>query len=133
MRARAAGVAARVALAIAIVQLAICTLRVSSAAADEGFPPQVLPFQSPYLQPFGCYQDLQIFSSLKNGDFDFCRLKLRYSPGRAECLRIIISTCNLVAPGTRTFGPPGGLEGFAERIICPPGPPPPTCPSGYFG
>ena len=82
---------------------------------------------------FGCYQDVQIFRSLKDGEFDFCRLKLRYRPGRAECLRIIISTCNLVAPGTRTLGPPGGLEGFAERIICPPGPPPPTCPSGYFG
>lgn len=105
----------------------------SVARADSELPPAVLPFQSPYLSPFGCYQDVQIFRSLKDGEFDFCRLKLRYTPGRAECLRIIISTCNLVAPGTRSFGPPGGLEGFAERIICPPGPPPPTCPSGYFG
>jgi hypothetical protein len=133
MRARAVLVAALVAPAFAIVLLVVGVLRVVPVAADEGFPPEVLPFQSPYLSPFGCYQDVQIFNSLKDGDFDFCRLKLRYSPGRAECLRIIISTCNLVAPGTRTFGPPGGLEGFAERIICPPGPPPPTCPSGYFG
>ena len=127
------GLVALVAPGGALALLVLCALHVSPGAADEGLPPEVLPFQSPYLQPFGCYQDVQIFNSLKNGDFDFCRLKLRYSPGRAECLRIIISTCNLVAPGIRAPGPPGGLDGFAERIICPPGPPPPTCPSGYFG
>lgn len=109
------------------------TFRPRSAAADSVLPPAVIPYGSPYVSPFGCYQDLQIFRSLKDGEFDFCRLKLRYVPGRAECLRIIVSTCNLVTPGTRAPGPPGGLEGFAERIICPPGPPPPTCPSGYFG
>ncbi|MFN8598834.1 MAG: hypothetical protein U0842_00080 [Candidatus Binatia bacterium] len=124
---RAAALTARLAVTAALAVVA------TRARADEGLPPEVLPFQSPYVSPFGCYQDVQIFRSLKDGEFDFCRLKLRYRPGRAECLRIIISTCNLVAPGTRTFGPPGGLEGFAERIICPPGPPPPTCPSGYFG
>lgn len=119
--------------AVIVVLLAFAAAGAPHAAADTDLPPEVLPFQSPYVSPFGCYQDVQIFRSLKDGEFDFCRLKLRYRPGRAECLRIIISTCNLVAPGTRTFGPPGGLEGFAERIICPPGPPPPTCPSGYFG
>lgn len=134
MRAAGPGVASRRASAVAIaVLVAAVVAPARPAAADSPLPPPVLPFQSPYLQPFGCYQDLQIFRSLKDGEFDFCRLKLRYRPGRAECLRIIISTCNLVAPGTRTHGPPGGLEGFAERIICPPGPPPPTCPSGYFG
>lgn len=120
------------AAAIAVL-LALGAAHAPRSRADTDLPPDVLPFQSPYVSPFGCYQDVQIFRSLKDGEFDFCRLKLRYRPGRAECLRIIISTCNLVAPGTRTFGPPGGLEGFAERIICPPGPPPPTCPSGYFG
>ena len=120
------------ALAAGLVLAAVASL-VRPAGADTDLPPEVLPFQSPYVSPFGCYQDVQIFRSLKDGEFDFCRLKLRYRPGRAECLRIIISTCNLVAPGRRTLGPPGGLEGFAERIICPPGPPPPTCPSGYFG
>ena len=120
--------------AVALLAVSAALAAVATRArADEGLPPEVLPFQSPYVSPFGCYQDVQIFRSLKDGEFDFCRLKLRYRPGRAECLRIIISTCNLVAPGTRTLGPPGGLEGFAERIICPPGPPPPTCPSGYFG
>ena len=124
---RAAALTARLAVTAALAVVA------TRARADEGLPPEVLPFQSPYVSPFGCYQDVQIFRSLKDGEFDFCRLKLRYVPGRAECLRILVSTCNLVAPGTRPLGPPGGLEGFAERIICPPGPPPPTCPSGYFG
>ena len=109
--------------------LVVALLLATSARAE--LPP---PVTEPYVVPFGnCYQEVRIFNSLKDGDFDFCRLKLRYSPGRAECLRIIISTCNLVVPGMRSNGPPGGLEGFGERIICPPGPPPPTCPSGYFG
>lgn len=133
MRGARSGSATSRARAAAVVALLSVVGVVSGVDADEALPPSVLPFQSPYVSPFGCYQDLQIFRSLKDGEFDFCRLKLRYRPGRAECLRIIISTCNLVSPGTRAFGPPGGLEGFAERIICPPGPPPPTCPSGYFG
>ncbi|MBY0276549.1 hypothetical protein K2Z84_14500 [Candidatus Binatia bacterium] len=129
---RVAG-ASLAAASLAIVASTIAAAVPDAALADEGLPPSVLPFQSPDASPFGCYQDVQIFRSLKDGEFDFCRLRLRYAPGRAECLRIIISTCNLVTPGRRALGPPGGLEGFAERIICPPGPPPPTCPSGYFG
>lgn len=110
----------------AVLTLALATV----ARADLPVPPLTVPFFPGY---GNCYQDLAVFNSLKHGDFDYCRLKLRYRPGRAECLRIIISTCNLVIPGTRSKGPPGGLEGYAERIVCPPGPPPPTCPSGYFG
>jgi hypothetical protein len=99
------------------------------ARADLPPPPAVAPFWVPFNT---CYQDVEIFRSLKYGDFDFCRLTLRYVPGRAECLRIIISTCNLVVPGTRSRGTPGGLDGYGERIICPPGPPPPACPPGYW-
>ena len=113
-----------------LLEIPVAALLLLGSGAAAELPPPVL---APYLSPFGCYQDVQIFNSLQYGDFDFCRLKLRYRPGRAECLRIIISTCNLVFPGTRRVGPPGGLEGYSERIICPPGPPPPTCPSGYFG
>jgi len=130
---RPAGASSAAAAAALAVLLAGSVPAVRTAGADSGVPPEVIPFGSPYVSPFGCYQDVQIFRSLKDGEFDFCRLRLRYVPGRAECLRIIISTCNLVAPGMRPLGPPGGLEGYAERIICPPGPPPPTCPSGYFG
>jgi len=110
---------------------AVLTLLLAATPGRADLPPPVV---APFYVPFDtCYREVQIFRSLKHGDFDFCRLKLRYQPGRAECLRIVISTCNLVAPGTRRLGPPGGLEGFGERIICPPGPPPPTCPSGFFG
>jgi hypothetical protein len=120
--------AGRLPRAAAAAAAALVLLLASGASA--WLPPQVV---APYSPSFGCYQDVQIFSSLKYGDFDFCRLKLRYRPGRPECLRIMVSTCNLVVPGKRSPGPPGGLEGYAERIVCPPGPPPPTCPSGYFG
>jgi hypothetical protein len=116
---------------LALVSAALTGVLLLVAAARGDLPPPVV---APYFAPLGiCYQDVAIFNSLKHGNFDFCRLKLRYRPGRAECLRILISTCNLVVPGTRSKGPPGGLEGYAERIVCPPGPPPPTCPSGYFG
>ncbi|HEY8517883.1 MAG TPA: hypothetical protein VIS07_20420 [Candidatus Binatia bacterium] len=105
-------------------------LLLAASAARADLPP---PPTEPLIGPFNfCYQSVEIFRSLKHGDFDFCRLRLRYTPGRAECLRIIISSCNLVVPGHRSRGVPGGLDGFAERIICPPGPPPPTCPSGYW-
>jgi len=114
-----------------LLRLSVFALALLLASPAVAWMPP--PVVEPYVSPFNCYPDVQIFNSLQYGDFDFCRLKLRYQPGRAECLRIIISTCNLVTPGTRSMGPPGGLEGFGERIVCPPGPPPPTCPSGYFG
>ncbi|MEW6271223.1 MAG: hypothetical protein AB1689_18230 [Thermodesulfobacteriota bacterium] len=100
-----------------------------AATARAELPPPTAPLFVPWN---ACYQSVEIFRSLKHGEFDFCRLRLRYTPGRAECLRIIISTCNLVVPGTRSRGTPGGLDGYGERIICPPGPPPPTCPPGYW-
>lgn len=113
----------------AVVAVALVPLAATQARADRLLPPVTAPY---FVPGNTCYNEVEIFRSLKYGDFDYCRLKLRYRPGRAECLRIIISTCNLVAPGKRRFGPPGGIEGFGERTICPPGPPPPTCPSGFF-
>jgi hypothetical protein len=82
-----------------------------------------------------CEEELFVFRSLKYGEFDYCRLHLRYRPGTADCLRIVAPTCNVLSPGQppRTFSGRADwvLTGRAERIICPPGPPPPTCPAGF--
>jgi len=98
-----------------------------AAAFEDAVPPFVLPYV--------CPEELYVFSSLEHGDFDYCRLKLRYQPGSADCLRIVAPTCNVVTPGqpARRFNGRSDwlLAGRAERIVCPPGPPPPTCPAGF--
>jgi hypothetical protein len=85
--------------------------------------------------PPACEEELFIFRSLRYGEFDYCKLHLRYRPGTADCLRIVAPTCNVLAPGQppRTFNGWADwlLAGRAERIICPPGPPPPSCPAGF--
>jgi hypothetical protein len=80
---------------------------------------------------YGCYEEAEIFHSLKYGDFDFCRGHLRYTPGAFDCLRIVASTCNVWWPERRHWEWRRGLAGTSERIVCPPGPPPPTCPPGF--
>jgi hypothetical protein len=85
--------------------------------------------QFPSLYPF-CNEQVQIFSSLKHGDFDYCRLRLRYVPGSLECLRIVALACNGWLPEGQSWALRQGRDGFAQRIVCPPGPPPPSCPAG---
>jgi hypothetical protein len=98
--------------------------------------------EEPSLDPFGldaylCDEEVFVFRSLRYGDFDYCRLHLRYHPGKVDCLRILAPTCNVLQPGKphRTFLGPEDflLAGQAERIVCPPGPPPPSCPAGFPG
>lgn len=84
---------------------------------------------------FPCRGEVAIFSSLKHGSFDYCRQHLRYVSGSFDCLRIIVPTCNVFPSGQ------AGLvirseedrirAGHAERIVCPDGPPPPTCPGTF--
>jgi hypothetical protein len=82
-----------------------------------------------------CPPRLLTFRSLKHGEFDYCRMHLRYRPGTYDCLRIVAPTCNFVVDGRRrpglTLGSGSELFGTAERIVCPPGPPAPSCPAGY--
>ena len=98
--------------------LPLLALLVVGARAEELCPPHYL-----------------VFRSLKYGDFDYCRMHLRYRPGTYDCLRIVAPTCNFVVDGRRrpglSLGPGGELFGTAERIVCPPGPPAPSCPAGY--
>jgi hypothetical protein len=95
---------------------------------------QVVP---PFPNTFGmvCKEELFVFRSLRHGDFDYCRLHLRYRPGTADCLRIVAPTCNVFGSDEprRVFDSKADflLAGQAERIVCPPGPPPPSCPAGF--
>lgn len=91
-------------------------------------PPALATF--PSLYPF-CTEEVQIFSSFKHGDFDYCRLHLRYVPGSWDCLRIVATACNAWVPEGQRWVLRQGQDGRAERIVCPPGPPPPSCPAGY--
>ena len=76
-----------------------------------------------------------IFYSLRHGEFDYCRERLSYRPGRVECLRILLPTCHVLQPDA---APPSFLSqsewilhGQAERVVCPRGPSPPSCPAGF--
>ena len=84
----------------------------------------------PSLYPF-CTEQVEVFSSLRNGEFDYCKLHLRYVPGSLDCLRIVAVACNGWSPEEGRWVLRQGTDGRAERIVCPPGPPPPSCPSGY--
>jgi hypothetical protein len=101
--------------------LAAVALSASATAAPASFPS---------LYPF-CTEQVQVFSSLRHGEFDYCRLHLRYVPGSIDCLRIVATACNAWVPEGQATVLRQGLDGRAERIVCPPGPPPPSCPSGY--
>jgi hypothetical protein len=107
---------ARTALAAAIAGLALA----HAATAHAEFP---------YLYPF-CNEQVRVFRSFQHGDFDYCRLKLRYTPGRAECLRIVALACNGWMPEGQDWALRQGQDGYSQRIVCPPGPPPPSCPAG---
>ena len=82
-----------------------------------------------------CPRTLMTFRSLQHGEFDYCRMHLRYRPGTYDCLQIVAPTCNFVVQGERrpalALGTGGEVFGTAERIVCPPGPSPPSCPAGY--
>ena len=105
----------------------------ATRAQDAGLDPEIRALLPAPL--FLCEGEVAIFESLRHGPFDYCRQHLRYVPGSFDCLRIILPTCNVFpsAQPTWVFRSPAErvLGGHAERIVCPPGPPPPTCPAGF--
>ena len=110
--------------AVVATVLAMAAISVSSVVAQG-------------VAPFFCQEDLLIFRSLRHGDFPYCRLHLRYRTGSDDCLRIMLPTCN-VSPSQQPLRmyadkPDWILHGQGERIPCPPGPPPPSCPAGFPG
>ena len=92
-------------IAVTVATLAgrvLLGLSIAPARAQIGIPPN-------------CTEEVRIFRSLKYGEFDFCRLHLRYTPWAFDCLRIVVPTCNEIAPhgGRRQLLREG--EGTAER------------------
>ena len=95
--------------------------------------PQIFIGPNPFV-PL-CEPTYFIFHSLRYGDFDYCRLHLRYVPGQYDCLRIQVPNCNVFLPGAArpNIRTPEDLVlyGNADLIACPAGNPPPSCPAGF--
>ena len=73
-----------------------------------------------------CWDDVRLFTSLGGGNFDYCRSRLRYVPGRLECYRLVDRVCLVYLPGSADL-----TEARSTRvrvaIACPDGPEPPVC------
>jgi hypothetical protein len=72
-----------------------------------------------------CWADVRVFESLRHGPFEYCRQKLKYTPGKPECFQITDQVCVSLLPN--------GLWGDAranvvrQRFVCPRAPEPPVC------
>ncbi len=114
---------------VGLAMASVGLVHAKDSGADEGF------LANPPALPEFCQGEVAIFESLRHGEFGYCREHLRYAPGRLDCLRIFLPTCNVFpsAQPNWVFRSPAEriLGGHAERIVCPAGPPPPMCPAGF--
>ncbi len=124
-----AALGGRVVMALVGAVLVLCASPERGVAQDPLLEEQLLDFLFP------CPEEIAIFDSLRYGQFDYCRQHLRYAPGSFDCLRILVPTCNVfpsAQPGLVFRSRADRVRlGHAERIVCPEGPPPPTCPAGF--
>jgi hypothetical protein len=84
----------------------------------------VLPY--PNAQVLNCWSDVRLFNTLRNGNFPYCRQKMRYRPGALECFQITEQVCEVIPAGgnlpIQTTSPVN-----RQVIPCPDGPEPPVC------
>jgi hypothetical protein len=75
--------------------------------------------------PSYCWIELRVYQTLRHGPVDYCRQKLKYTPGRLECFQITDQVCAvLLADGTWADS-----RSMVSRqaFPCPPRPEPPVC------
>ncbi|HEV7731466.1 MAG TPA: hypothetical protein VGR62_04850 [Candidatus Binatia bacterium] len=75
--------------------------------------------------PSYCWLDVRMYQTLRQGPVDFCRQKLKYTPGKLECFQITDQVCAvLLSDGTWT-----DTRAVVARQVfaCPRGPEPPVC------
>lgn len=75
--------------------------------------------------PSYCWIELRVYQTLRHGPVDFCRQKLKYTPGRLECFQITDQVCAVL----QSDGSWADTRSVVSRQVfaCPPGPEPPVC------
>jgi hypothetical protein len=114
------------------------SLALASPAASEPRAPAIIvvpsgrpvipayPYAYPYAQTLGCWSDVRLFNTLRNGNFPYCRENLRYRPGALECFQVTEQVCSVILPGA-TLPIETTSEQNRQVIPCPDGPEPPVC------
>jgi hypothetical protein len=84
------------------------------------------PYVYPYAQTLGCWTDVKLFNTLRDGNFPYCRQKMRYRPGALECVQVTEQVCEVVPAGATL--PIQTTSPVNKQVIpCPDGPEPPVC------
>jgi hypothetical protein len=117
--------------------LGIALARPEAAVADPRSPTIIVvpgarpalpayPYAYPYAQTLGCWSDVRLFNTLRNGNFPYCRQNLRYRPGALECFQITEQVCEVIPVGATL--PIQTTSPVNKQVIpCPDGPEPPVC------
>jgi hypothetical protein len=128
MRCVLAVVAAILGLALAQPEVARADPRSPSIIVVPGARPAIpaYPYGYPYAQTLGCWSDVRLFNTLRNGNFPYCRQNLRYRPGALECFQITEQVCEVIPVGATL--PILTTSPVTKQVIpCPDGPEPPVC------
>jgi len=100
--------------------------RAPSILIVPGPQPAYPAFPYPYGQTLSCWSDVRLFSTLRNGNFPYCRQNLRYRPGALECFQITEQVCQVLPVGATL--PIQTTSPLSKQVIpCPDGPEPPVC------
>ena len=100
--------------------------RAPTIVVVPGNQPVYPAFPYAYPQTLGCWSDVRIFRTLRNGNFPYCRQNLRYRPGALECFQITEQICQVIPAGATL--PIQTTSPVNKQIIpCPDGPEPPVC------
>jgi hypothetical protein len=123
---------------VSIVGAALLVAALARLAAAEPKPPVIIvvpgerpsvpsyPSVYPYAQTLGCWSDVRLFNTLRNGNFPYCRQNLRYRPGALECFQITEQICEVIPAGATL--PIQTTSPLSKQVIpCPDGPEPPVC------
>ncbi|MCW5889113.1 MAG: hypothetical protein KIT14_01035 [bacterium] len=102
---------------------AVDFVRPGNAPAVVPVPQQPSPFVQP--APSWCWLSVRLFDTLRHGPFDYCRRKLRYTPGKLECYTFTDQVCSVLLPSGEWTETRNVVQ--RQPIPCPRGPEPPVC------
>jgi hypothetical protein len=102
---------------------AVDFVRPRDAPAVVPVAQQPAPFVQP--APSWCWLSIRLFDTLRNGPFEYCRRKLRYTPGKLECYTFTDQVCSVLLPNGEWTETRNVIQ--RQVISCPRGPEPPVC------